>query len=100
MSPASRGTGRFGRRSARSEPGYKESKDKVSGSGPHGRVQIGDIRAKLSELGGEVDQKADAARPIATYAAVAGVVALVAASFLLGRSRGRRKSTWVEVRRR
>lgn len=72
----------------------------MAGSGPQGRVEIADIQSKLSELRGEVDQKADAVRPVATYAAVAGVVVLVAASFLLGRRRGRRRSTWVEVRRR
>lgn len=69
------------------------------GSGPGGRVELGDIRAKLGELRGEVDETTDKAKPIATYAAVAGVVLLVGAAFLLGRRRGRRRSTWVEVRR-
>jgi hypothetical protein len=62
-------------------------------------VDIGDIRSKLGEIRGEVDQTAESAKPVAIYAAVAGVVVLAAAAFLLGRRRGRRKSTWVEIRR-
>jgi hypothetical protein len=33
------------------------------------------------------------------YAGVGGAVLLVIVAFLLGRSRGRRKSSWVEIRR-
>ncbi len=84
MSPGSR-------RASRSGP--------VQGSGPDGRVEIGDIREKLAALRGEVDETTEAARPYLTYAAVGGVVALVALAFLAGRRRGRRKSTWVEIRR-
>ncbi len=71
----------------------------VSGSGPSGRVQITDIRAKLGEIRGEVDETAEQARPAAAYAAVGGVVLIVILAFLLGRRRGQRKSSWVEIRR-
>ncbi len=71
----------------------------VVGTGPGGRVEIGDIRAKLEQLRGDVDETTTAAKPIATYAAVAGVVLVVVAAFVLGRKRGRRSSTWVEIRR-
>ncbi len=69
------------------------------GSGPGGRIEIGDIRDKLEEIRGEVDQTRDGIRPYMTYAAVAGAVVVVAVAFLLGRKRGKRKSTWVEIRR-
>jgi MYXO-CTERM domain-containing protein len=69
------------------------------GSGPDGRIEIGDIRAKLSELAGEVDDTTSRAKPVLTYVAVGGAVLLAVAAFALGRRRGRRKSTWVEVRR-
>jgi hypothetical protein len=71
----------------------------VRGSGPGGRVEIGDIRAKLTEIRGEVDETTDSVRPYATYAAVAGAVLVITVAFVLGRRRGRRKSTWVEIRR-
>ena len=71
----------------------------VTGSGPGGRVEITDIRAKLGEIRGDIDETAEAARPILTYAAVAGAVVLVGLAFALGKRRGRRKSTWVEIRR-
>ncbi len=71
----------------------------VKGSGPGGRVELADIRAKLGQIQGEVDETTEKAKPIATYAAVAGVVIIVTVAFILGRKRGRRKSTWVEIRR-
>jgi hypothetical protein len=69
------------------------------GTGPGGRVEISDIRAKLEEIRGEVNETTDSVRPYLTYAAVAGVVVVIAVAFLAGRKRGRRKSTWVEIRR-
>jgi pyruvate/2-oxoglutarate dehydrogenase complex dihydrolipoamide acyltransferase (E2) component len=71
----------------------------VRGSGPGGRIEIADIKAKLVELQGEVDDTSEVVRPYLTYAAVAGAVVVVSLAFVLGRRRGRRRSTWVEVRR-
>lgn len=69
------------------------------GSGPGGRIEKADIQAKLAELRGDADERIEAARPVLTYAAVGGAVLLVVVAFALGRRRGRRRSTWVEVRR-
>jgi hypothetical protein len=57
------------------------------------------IEAKLRELRGEVDSTATAAKP--TMIAVAGVavVVLLGAAYLLGRRKGKKKSTVVEIRR-
>ncbi len=63
------------------------------------RVTRADIEAKLRDMRGEVDKTAEAARtPIL---AVAGGIAaaVVILAFLLGKRRGRRKSTVVEIRR-
>ncbi len=81
-------------------PGKRNIKRPVQGSGPGGRVELSDLTAKLNQIRGEVDDTTDAAKPLLTYAGVAGVVALVCCTFLLGKRRGRRKSTWVEIRRR
>ncbi len=81
-------------------PGKKDSHQPVQGSGPGGRVELSDLTAKLNQIRGEVDDTTDAAKPLLTYAGVAGVILLVGATFVLGKRRGRRKSTWVEIRRR
>ncbi len=83
--------GRFGRGGESAAP---------HGSGPGGRITRDDIRAKLGELQGDVNETAQHARPVLTYVGVGAAVAVVVAAFLLGRSRGRRKSTVVEIRRR
>ena len=69
------------------------------GSGPQGRIEVSDIQSKLEEIRGDTTEAAEQAKPVAMIGAVAGVVVLVGVAFLLGRRRGRRKSTWVEIRR-
>jgi hypothetical protein len=65
-------------------------------SAPIGRA---DIEAKLRELQGEVEIIGEEAKSYAiTVVAVVGV-AIVAVAFVLGRRRGRRNRTIVEVRR-
>jgi len=70
----------------------------TDGSG-QGRITRADIEGKLRDMKGEVGKTTEAAK--APLTAVAGAVALavVALSFLLGKRRGRRKSTVVEIRR-
>ena len=69
-------------------------------SGPADKqVTIGEIKAKLQEIRGELDGTVEAAKPAATRIAAGGAVAATALAFLLGRWRGKRKSTWVEIRR-
>lgn len=63
------------------------------------RVDITDIRSKLEDIRGDTTEVAERAKPVAVLAGAAGVIVLVGMAFLLGRRRGRRKSTWVEVRR-
>jgi hypothetical protein len=71
----------------------------VQGSGPGGRIEVADIRAKLEELQGDTSEVVERSRSMVVAGAVAGAVVLVGVAFLLGRRRGRRKSTWVEIRR-
>jgi pyruvate/2-oxoglutarate dehydrogenase complex dihydrolipoamide acyltransferase (E2) component len=75
------------------------STEGVKGSGPGGRIEITDIRSKLREIRGEVDEKAETAKPAALTVGVAAVVVVVVVAFVLGRRRGQRKTTWVEIRR-
>ncbi len=66
---------------------------------PDDRIERSDIEAKLRQLQGEVDTTAEAARGPAVI--VAGVVAVVVLGmvFLLGKRRGKRQTTTVEIRR-
>jgi hypothetical protein len=71
----------------------------VVGGGPGGRVEITDIRTKLEEIQGDTSETVERSKSLVVAGAVAGAVILVGVAFFLGRRRGRRKSTWVEIRR-
>ena len=63
------------------------------------KISRDDLEAQFRSLTDDVDQKADEARStVVSIAAVAGVI-LVIGVFLFGKSRGRKKTTVVEVRR-
>ncbi len=68
-------------------------------SQPPGRVTRDDIEAKLRQLRGEADKVEESAR--GPLAIVGGAVALVllGAAFLLGKRKGKKVSTTVEIRR-
>jgi hypothetical protein len=71
----------------------------VTGTGPNGRVELTDIQAKLRDIRGEVDETTETAKPYLLYGAVGAGILVVIIAFLLGRQRGQRKATWVEIRR-
>jgi hypothetical protein len=58
-----------------------------------------DIEAKLREIRGEVDSTATAAKPAAMAVAGVALVVLLGAAYVLGRRKGKKKSTVVEIRR-
>ncbi len=58
-----------------------------------------DIEAKFREITGDVDQKADEAKDTAVTIGVVVAVVVVIGVFLVGRRRGRKSTTIVEVRR-
>jgi hypothetical protein len=66
---------------------------------PERRVTRDDIEAKLQQIKGEVDTTADSARSYALIVGVAGVVVVVALAYILGRRKGRKRTTVVEIRR-
>ncbi|MGH9152329.1 MAG: hypothetical protein ACRD03_08030 [Acidimicrobiales bacterium] len=57
------------------------------------------IEAKLREIRGEVETTTDSARPYAVVAGIAAAVVVVGVAYLLGRRKGRKRTTVVEVRR-
>ena len=68
-------------------------------NGDRAPIDRDDIEAKFRELQGEVEIIGEEARSYGITVAVAGVVLVVAVAFVLGRRRGRRNRTIVEVRR-
>ncbi len=58
-----------------------------------------DIEAKFRSLTADVDDRAEAAKSTAVTVGAVVAAAVVVGVFLLGRSRGRRKTTMIEVRR-
>ena len=58
-----------------------------------------DIQAKVNEVKDVVDHEVDNVRGMAIGIGIGAVVILVLATFLLGRRRGRRLKTIIEVRR-
>lgn len=62
-------------------------------------VTRADIEAKLQEIRGVTDSTTEVAQAAAKPALVILGVAVVVVAFLLGRRRGRKRSTIVEVRR-
>ena len=63
------------------------------------KITRDDIESKLREIQGEVDETAESARGMAVAVGAAIAVGVVVAVFLLGKRRGKRKMTIVEVRR-
>lgn len=63
------------------------------------RITRADIEGKLREMRGDVEETAEAAKTPIMAIAGGVAVAVVILAFLLGKRRGRRKSTVVEIRR-
>jgi len=63
------------------------------------KITRNDIESKLNEIKGEVETAGSQAKPYALGVAIAGVIALAGVAYLLGRRKGRKKTTVVEVRR-
>lgn len=64
-----------------------------------GPVTRNTIEAKLREIRGEVDSTTELAKPYLLIAGAVAAVAVVGMAYLLGRRKGKRKTTLVEIRR-
>jgi hypothetical protein len=63
------------------------------------RIERADLEAKFRELQGDVQETAEEAKSYVLVAAAVVVVGIAAVTFVLGRRRGRKRSTIVEIRR-
>jgi hypothetical protein len=64
-----------------------------------GPITKADIEAKLAEIGGEVDDQVAGTKQLAITVGAVTVAVVLAAVFLLGRRRGKKLTTIVEIRR-
>jgi len=58
-----------------------------------------DLESKFRELQGDLESAGESAKSYAIAVGAVAVVAVVGIAYLLGRKRGKRRSTVVEVRR-
>ncbi|MEZ5169641.1 MAG: hypothetical protein R3A49_02710 [Acidimicrobiia bacterium] len=63
------------------------------------KITPDDIKAKFGELQGSTDERVESAQSMIAVAAVAAVGTLVVVAFALGRRRGKKRQTVVEIRR-
>ena len=63
------------------------------------RITRDDIEARLRELQGDVSGRVEASRGRALQVAAGAGIVLLVLAFLLGKRRGRKKTTVVEIRR-
>ena len=66
---------------------------------PDRKITRADIEAKLREIQGDVGEKAEAAKTPAIAIAVGVAVVTIAAAYFLGRRKGKRRRTVLEIRR-
>ena len=64
-----------------------------------GTITRDDLQSKLEQIRSEVDRGAQAAKPVGLAVAGVAAAALLVGVYLLGRRRGRKNRTVVEVRR-
>jgi hypothetical protein len=65
----------------------------------HRPIRRSDLEAKMRELQGDVEETAQAATHTLVTVGAVVLVGVVAVAFLIGRRKGRRRTTVVEVRR-
>jgi hypothetical protein len=64
-----------------------------------GRVTRADLEAKFGELQGDVEEAGEAAKGVGLVVAGVVAVAILGLVFVLGKRRGRKKTTTIEIRR-
>jgi len=66
---------------------------------PRKKVTPADLKAKLTEIETELTDTGEAVKPKAMAIGIGAVVVILILAFLLGRRKGERKTTILEVRR-
>ncbi len=75
------------------------SRDGKRPEGDKKKVTRADLEAKLIEIESELNETGEAVKPKALAVGIGALVVVLILAFLLGRRKGERKTTIVEVRR-
>jgi hypothetical protein len=71
----------------------------LTSSGPGDRITLDDIEARFRELAGSTTDRVESARMPLIGGGVLALVLLLLALYFLGRRRGRKRATVLEIRR-
>jgi len=71
----------------------------TSAVSPDRKITRDDIESKLREIQGDVGERAEAVKVPAIAIAVGLAVVTIAAAYVLGRRKGKRRQTVLEIRR-
>ena len=71
----------------------------MSTAGGPETITTDDLRAKFAELQGSATDQVDQAQSAVAMVAAGAIGALIVAAFVLGRRRGKKKQTVVEIRK-
>ena len=76
-----------------------DTKTATNGRSEQGPITRADLEAKLRDISGDVSDTVEAARGIGIAVAVGAGVLLVVSAYWLGRRKGRKRKTVLEIRR-
>ena len=76
-----------------------DTKPATNGHGQSGKITREDLEAKLRDLTGDVESTVETARGIGVAVAVGAGVLFVVTAYWLGRRKGRKRKTVLEIRR-
>jgi hypothetical protein len=76
-----------------------DTKPATNGHASHGPITRADLEAKLRDLTGDVSSTVETARGIGVAVAVGAGVLFVVSAYWLGRRKGRKRRTVLEIRR-
>jgi hypothetical protein len=76
-----------------------DTKPRSNGHDQRGRITRDDLEAKLRDITGDVSDTVEAARGIGIAVAVGAGVLLVVTAYWLGRRKGKKRRTVLEIRR-
>ena len=79
-------------------PRRKKRRQQAAAAVP-AKISRDDIESKLRELQGEVDENLESARTAGIAAGVGVAIVLVLVAYFLGRRRGKKRQTVLEIRR-